>query len=147
MPFPTAGSATPATEATTRSMTAGVNMVDIRGLRQTRDLRNGRYPISLLDSTPLLEIARKAIDYGAGVAPIARPYLGEPLRFIFTITNLRGVPFEINLYGPSYSQTMMMHGDTIRFVLMGLGGTTAPPVRDNEYELAFPTAAEKWGGG
>ena len=123
-----------------------VNMIDIRDLLQTLDLNNGSNPISLLDSTPLLKIARKAIDYGAGVPPVARPYFGEPLRFIFTITNLRGVPFEVNLYGASYGYAMMMHGDTMRFALTGLGGTSAPPVRDNEYTLAFPDAAEKWGG-
>ena len=123
-----------------------VNMIDIKDLLKTRDLEGDRAPVSLLDSTRILEIAQKAIDYGEGVDPISRPYLGNPLRFIFTTTNLRGVPFEMDLYGTSYHHSMMMHGDTMRFALSDLGGTATPPLRSNEYPLAFPPTALKWDG-
>ncbi|NWG87100.1 MAG: patatin-like phospholipase family protein [Hydrogenophilaceae bacterium] len=123
-----------------------VNMIDISHLLQTRDLANDAPPASALDSTRLLEIARKAIDYGEGVNLQPRPYLADPLRFIFTVTNLRGIPFELDLGGSGYRHAMMMHGDTMRFALLGLGETGAPNFRHNEYPLSYPDEAAKWGG-
>ncbi|MEW6220330.1 MAG: patatin [Thermodesulfobacteriota bacterium] len=123
-----------------------VNMIDIRHLLETRDLGDQARPVSVLDSTRLLEIARKAMDYGQGVPAKARPYLVDPLRFIFTITNLRGVPFQLDLGGTGYSHPMMMHGDTMRFALAGLGGGAAPALRAEEYALRYPDNGPKWGG-
>jgi hypothetical protein len=121
-----------------------VNMIDISHLLQIRDLQDGR-PVSLLDSTRLLDVARKSVNYGEGVNPKARPYLSDPLRFIFTVTNLRGVPFMVKLGGSEYHHPMTMHGDSMRFALQGLGRTTAPTIRLNEYPLTYPNSAEKWG--
>lgn len=123
-----------------------VNMIDIVHLLQTRDLAGGAVPVSALDSTRLVEIARKAIDYGEGAGFKARPYLADPLRFIFTVTNLRGIPFELELGGAKYHHAMMMHGDTMRFALLGLGETGAPNIRANEYPLLYPDVPAKWGG-
>lgn len=123
-----------------------VDRIDIQDLLQTRDLVDGATPVSLLDSSRLLEIARLAIDYGDGVPEKSRPYLADPLRFIFTLTNLRGVPYEYRLEGSAYGQPMMMHGDVLRFALQGLDGFPAAPPRGDEYPFAFPGQAAKWGG-
>lgn len=123
-----------------------VNMIDIRYLLEHRDIVEGQEPISLLDSTRLLEIARKAMDYGDGIPTIERPYLGEPTRFIFTLTNLRGVPFRFTLSsGGAYGQDMSMHGDCMRFAVTGVGRVGPSALRPDEYQLSFPaTGTSKW---
>jgi predicted acylesterase/phospholipase RssA len=123
-----------------------VNMIDIRQLLGRRDVAEGQAPVSLLDSTRLLEIARKAIDYGEGVATIERPYLGNPTRFIFTLTNLRGVPYAYTLSAVGGAgQDMSMHGDCMRFALTGLGRVRRSPVRADEYQIAYPASGTaKW---
>jgi len=121
-------------------------MIDIRYLLENQDIVEGQQPVSLLDSTRLLEIARKAIDYGDGMPIIERPYLGEPTRFIFTLTNLRGVPFNFTLAaGGSYGQDMSMHGDCMRFAVTGVGRVGPSALRPEEYPLSFPvTGTSKW---
>jgi hypothetical protein len=123
-----------------------VSMIDIRYLLEHRDIVKGQEPVSLLDSTRLLEIARKAIDYGEGMPTIERPYLGEPTRFIFTLTNLRGVPFCFTLAAEgAYGQDMSMHGDCMRFAVTGVGRAGPSALRPEEYELSFPSnGASKW---
>lgn len=123
-----------------------VNKIDIKYLLQTRDLGNGTAPLSLLDSTSLIEIAEEAINYGTNVPASERSYLGNPLRFIFTLTNLRGVPFNVEHAGSNYPHIMTMHGDNFRYVLSGLGRTKYPARRANEYQLTYPTGSAKWGG-
>lgn len=123
-----------------------VNMIDIRYLLEDRDILKGQEPVSLLDSTRLLEIARKAIDYGEGIPTIQRAYLGEPTRFIFTLTNLRGVPFRLTLSsGGGYGQDMSKHGDCMRFAVTGVGRAGPSALRPDEYPLSFPaTGTSKW---
>lgn len=82
--------------------------IDISYLLQSRDLKNNSKPILILDSTRLLEIAEKAINYGDDIPTLNRPYVSNPLRFIYTVTNLRGVPFELSLFGSLYKHTMVM---------------------------------------
>ena len=123
-----------------------VNRIDIAELLGTRDVADGRKALSALDSTVLLEIAQRAMDYGGNVAAIDRPWLCDPLRFIFTLTNLRGVPYQYALGG---SQTLGMdmtrHGESMRFALSGLGTVVAPARRANEYPLAYPApGVPKW---
>lgn len=123
-----------------------VNMIDIRYLLERRDIVEGRPVPSLLDSTRLLEVAVKAIDYGDGAKLIDRPYLGEPTRFIFTLTNLRGVPFSYTLNSVGQdAQSMSMHGDNIRFALTGLGTVGPSVLRADEYVLEYPAQGQrKW---
>ena len=123
-----------------------VNMIDIRHLLEHRDIVKGKQPLSLLDSTRLLEIAQKAINYGEGVPTIDRPYLGEPTRFIFTLTNLRGVPYSYSLGSVGGDgQDMSMHADCLRFALIGLGKVGPSAIRANEYVLEYPSGStSKW---
>lgn len=121
-----------------------VNMIDISYLLQSRDLENHGKPISVLDSTRLLEIAEKAINYGNGIPVKSRAYISNPLRFIFTTTNLRGVPYELSLKNKNYKHIMIMHGDDLRFTLNWDQTIDAVPTRANEYELSYPQNGSKW---
>lgn len=125
---------------------AWVNQVSIYDLLQLQDLADSSRPISLLDSSKLLDVARTAINYGHRANTRTRSYLSDPLRFIFTVTNLRGVPFGLEMGGSSYHHAMTMHGDTMRFALAGLGEQPGAGVRDCEYLLEYPGNGEKWGG-
>ncbi|MEY4748099.1 MAG: hypothetical protein RIQ60_313 [Pseudomonadota bacterium] len=117
---------------------AWVNRVHAHGLLQTRDLADGQPVRSLLDSTSLLEVAQRAIDSGQGRPARARSYLANPLRFVFTLTNLRGVPYPWRMAGSNYTQTMVRHADQIRFCLGGTGGVTVPVPRGGGYALNYP---------
>jgi hypothetical protein len=119
-----------------------VNLVDISALLETRDLAGGAPVPSLLDSTRLVEIARKAIESGQGRPAVARAYLGEPLRFIFTLTNLRGVQYPFGMAGANYVQLMSRHGDNLRYTLSGLAGAPGCSPRADEYVLRYPA---QWG--
>lgn len=123
-----------------------VKQIDISCLLGTRDLQGGQKAISLLDSSRLLDIARNAMDYGAGKAVKSRPYLCDPLRFMFTLTNLRGIPYSYSLRAnAAYGQDMTRHGDCMRFALKGLGKVASRPIQGNEYALEYPgSGTQKW---
>jgi hypothetical protein len=123
-----------------------VNRIDIAPLLGTRDVAGGGKALSALDSTILMEIAQRAIDYGQDVAAIDRPWLCDPLRFIFTLTNLRGVPYHYALGGSrTLGMDMTRHGECMRFALSGLGEIGASARRANEYPLAYPApGTAKW---
>ncbi|MGE0874113.1 MAG: patatin-like phospholipase family protein [Burkholderiales bacterium] len=123
-----------------------VNQIDISHLLGTRDIADGKRAVSLLDSTVLLDIARNAMDYGAGVPEIRRPWLCDPMRFLFTLTNLRGVPFHYTLgSNAALGQDMIRHGECIRFALKGLGERWGRPMQNDEYAIEYPAGTtEKW---
>lgn len=90
-----------------------VNRIDIRELLGTRDLHDGQPLVSLLDSTPIGEIARCALAPG-NAAP--RPYVSSDLTILLSLTNLRGVPYSLNGAAPgSLEQTVCYYGDRVRF--------------------------------
>lgn len=105
-----------------------VDRIDIAALLEDRDLQGKDSPVvSLLDSTVLSEIA----DSGLNVAPRQkrRPYIAEDFNLLLTVTNLRGVPYEIKLAGPTAaSHTMSLHADYVHFRISD-GGGHCPPDR------------------
>lgn len=124
-----------------------VNQVDIHALLGERDLQSDPMPVSALDATALDAIAQKALSYQG--PSISRRYVANPLRAIFTLTNLTGVPFRYDLRGNSgYGQDLTLHADQMRFAVMNAGAANAPAIRltpDARYEYPLqPTAASKW---
>ncbi len=103
-----------------------VKRIDISMLLGHNDLADESRPVcSLLDSTPLDGIARDALDFKprAGL----RPWVNEPLHVLTTVTNLRGVPYNIPFKG-EYRQghEMYAHADYVHF-LVSAGGVTTDP--------------------
>lgn len=97
---------------------AWVRRIDVRELLGEADLADPARPItSLLDSSSLDTIAKDMLGY-AGV-PAARPYIANPLKCVFTVTNLRGVPYVVQFKGnpeiPGHG--MMAHADWLRFAI------------------------------
>ncbi|MGE8587969.1 MAG: patatin-like phospholipase family protein [Alcaligenes sp.] len=77
---------------------AWVKGVDIGHLLNRLDLETSDQPIaSLLDSTRLERVTDDALGYRG--TPIARPYIEDGVRFIFTQAGLRGIPYYLNFRG------------------------------------------------
>jgi hypothetical protein len=114
-----------------------VDRIDIEALLQDRDLKKKQPVVSALDSTILTEIA----DSGLNVVPRAarRPYVADNFHLILTVTNLRGVPYEIELIGSSHGRyAMSLHADYVHFSF----GDTQPPSAAGCYPMRWRDLGE-----
>lgn len=81
---------------------------------------------SILDSTPIDQIASSALT------PIPerakkRPWLADSLEIILTLTDLRGIPYSVDLANKgSFEERFAYHADQIRFALRVSGGVNDP---------------------
>lgn len=110
-------------------------------LLDTTDLAgDGAKVVSLLNSLPLEEIGREALAGVASGAPtiVPRPYLSSSLHVYMTLTNLRGVPYQIAFDGDvSSGYGMMSHGDRAHYQLSGAGSAIfASPWADRDHPIA-----------
>jgi len=96
-----------------------VQGVDISGLLGTRDLEASGKIVSLLDSTCLDRVGDEALQFTAAPRSAPAPFLADPLKLIFTVTNLRGVPYSINFQGSHVNMLqkfgMAAHSDYLKF--------------------------------
>jgi len=103
-----------------------VNKVDISHLLERRDLSPDRPLISLLDCSIIDDIA----DYALSPGPTtARPYISSSLTLFLTLTNARGVPYQ--LYGdpsPTIDEFTNYYGDRLRFETVHSGSATSDPI-------------------
>jgi len=109
-----------------------VDRIDIVPLLGERDLPQGKKVLSALDSTILAEIA----DSGLNVSPrgFRRPYVADDFHLLLTVTNLRGVPYEIELIGSQVSKhTMSLHADYVHFAF----GDARPAAQPDRYPMAW----------
>ncbi|QWT21893.1 patatin-like phospholipase family protein [Bacillus sp. NP157] len=97
---------------------AWVTRIDARALLGKADLADPAKPLaSLLDSTCLDAIAAQVLAF-TGEA-LARPYIANPLKCVFTVTNLRGVPYMVRFRGnpeiPGHG--MLAHADYLGYAV------------------------------
>ncbi|MEO6808813.1 MAG: hypothetical protein ABI353_06845 [Isosphaeraceae bacterium] len=119
-----------------------VNRIDIERLLGIDDLKpdNGfkGHVQSLLDSTVLKEIAEAAFQFPKGTEPVRRPYVADPMDVLVSVTNLRGVPYAIELQGVEETKhTMMLHADSMRFALTNQDVASTDgvlPLRPGQYQ-------------
>ncbi|SHN43024.1 Patatin-like phospholipase [Duganella sacchari] len=131
---------------------AWVSDIDISNLLQAKDLQGNKDPVtSLLDSTSLQSIGDTLLGYGTaagqGEVPRAnRPYLSSPVRYVFSINNLRGVPYFVPMNSNiDAGFGMVKHGDYIGFAVdYGAGKPRAAKLDD--VGLAFPNSVSSWSG-
>lgn len=125
-----------------------VKKIDITKLLRTDDLNGPTAPVSLLDSTCLSRLTEEAMDYGSQTdsskpAVASRPYLANPLKLAFTVTNLRGVPYSISMRGnATQDHEMTAHADWVRFAVSGLGDQTSSyqSICPDEVSLSYPNS-------
>ena len=84
---------------------AWVKDIDISKLLQTDDLKDGTVK-SLLDSSVLDDIASSVINENDPPKWKALPYVEKELKLFLTLSNLRGLPYNVKLDG----QTGLPHG-------------------------------------
>lgn len=96
---------------------AWVQKIDIEHLLGTDDLRKNDGPVkSLLDSTILDDIAENV--FTVSQPGKRRTYIDDPLDLYLSITNLRGVPYNIGFKGATEAgHELSLRSDYIRFQL------------------------------
>jgi hypothetical protein len=102
----------------------GVDFLSVEDL----DKSKGQQPaavLSLLNAKLLDEIKREALLPSAA-APAAKtnpgyPYVADPLHVYVTLSNLRGIPFQVGFGNSTYG--MQTHGDRVHYTITGLGKT------------------------
>ncbi|WP_298965658.1 patatin-like phospholipase family protein [uncultured Roseibium sp.] len=89
------------------------------------DLKTGVDVASLLDGSVLRRTAEDVIR-SATLNAEPRPYFAEDLHLFLTITNLRGVPYEVSFTGSGSSEAhlMTLHADRMHYRISGLGSAS-----------------------
>lgn len=106
-----------------------VRQIDMTKLLGLADLQPGKPVRSLLDCTPLDDILNTSLAFRLGPpgATVNRKWLDQPLRLVFAITNLRGVPYTFSFEGGSgATYTMTRHNDCARFWVNAAAGPQTP---------------------
>jgi hypothetical protein len=118
------GAATPEADRN-RLYDAWVRSIDIRPLLGDKDLKSGGRVTSVLDSSALEGIAAEALDTVPRFD--ARPYLADPFGVVFSVANLRGVPYGFRLFGANEENyfNMSSHLDDVLFEVSPSGGPKA----------------------
>jgi predicted acylesterase/phospholipase RssA len=119
-----------------------VKDIDIAELLKTRDLAGNQDPlVSMLDSSVLLEILERALEY-QGVPEKARPYLDPAIRVILTESNLRGIPYFLSMRGNLLEGLgMVAHADYQSFCVC-YGANAGNGVRPDDVPVSFPNRAK-----
>lgn len=102
-----------------------VESIDIKDLLETQDLEaNKDVLVSVLDSTVLSNIAENALNV---TATGHRTYVADDFQLLLSVTNLRGVPYAINLAGAAQNAHMMnLHADYMHFSFTKAGTAAVP---------------------
>ncbi|QVM93783.1 hypothetical protein JYG34_12530 [Pseudomonas entomophila] len=123
-----------------------VQDISIDKLLTTKDLDAPDSVVqSLLDSSSLLDIAQACLSY-KGNNVVHRPYLASPTRYLFTIANLRGIPYFLQLgSGQGVGLGMTMHRDYRSFTISYSQNGVATPIRGDDIALDWsPATTERW---
>jgi hypothetical protein len=99
--------------------------------------------VSLLNGAPIDRGAKTIIEF-TGDGAVAREWVAAPLRVILTATNVRGVPYKIDM-GDGLSQTYINHADYMRFAVKYPHQNLAQ-ARPDEFVLTFDgeSAPQVW---
>ena len=101
-----------------------VTGIDIRRLLNTSDLKRNASIRSLLNSEVLDELALRIVDMKG--RPEAREWLEDPFKLLLTVTNLRGVPYEVRFTGGTHlTHEMVMHRDHMGFSVPALANSAS----------------------
>ena len=138
--FPPVDALTPEAEAARNPFyDCWVNRLDIAGMLETGDLAHGAMP-SLLNVAPLDEAAQSIVHYRGGPlgtygTPTTRRWLDDTLGLFVTLTNLRGMPYQIGFDGVRPDESYVDHADWGRFAADMRPEATTPP-RPDEFGLS-----------
>jgi hypothetical protein len=114
-----------------------IKRLTLSGFLGTSDIDQGTL-VSLLDGNPIDDGAAYLAEFSRG-EPIERSYLGDPLRVILTLTNLRGVPYQTAFDDGPLAESFVDHADFARFSVVYPGHTLSEP-RPDEFVIGFDDA-------
>jgi Patatin-like phospholipase len=90
---------------------------------------------SFLNGRPIDDGAQQIVTFGNDADAHARDWVAGPLRIILTVTNLRGIPYRMEI-NSQLSQTYVDHADYLRFAVLYPGQQLGVP-RPDEQVLPF----------
>ena len=124
-----------------------VQTIDILPLLGTQDLERDPVVRSVLDCTPIEEIAGAALTANPARRK-DRAWVSKNLGLIVTISNLRGIPYAVDRTGNNFEERIGYHADQVEFVVsadaQSAGGTAlllSYPDQPAENWKALQTAA------
>jgi predicted acylesterase/phospholipase RssA len=120
-----------------------VNKIDILPLLGTTDISSGKPLISLLDCTIIDQIADYALVPKASSAP---PYISADLSLFLTLSNVRGVPYQLYNAPSSVEEFVSYYGDRLQFEVVQAGQPSsspfAKPLPSGSSSFAWPLLKE-----
>jgi len=124
---------------------AWVQDISIEKLLTTKDLDEPDSVVqSLLDSSSLLDIAQECLSYKNSKV-ISRPYLANPTRYLFSIANLRGIPYFLQLGSEQgVGLGMSVHRDYRSFTITYSQNGVATKIRGDDIALDWSTATTEY---
>jgi hypothetical protein len=111
-------------EKTNRLYKNWVQTIDIAPLLGTKDLDRDPVVRSVLDCTPIEEIANAALVANP-VRRKDRPWVSENLGLVVTISNLRGIPYTVDQTGNNFEERIGYHADQVEFIVNSSGQSTS----------------------
>jgi hypothetical protein len=114
-----------------------IKRLTLSGFLGTSDIDRGTL-VSLLDGNPIDDGASYLTEFTSG-DPIQRSYLGDPLRVILTLTNLRGIPYKTPFGDGPLAESFVDHADFARFALVYPDHSLLKP-RPDEFVIGFNDA-------
>ncbi len=125
---------------------AWVQDISMEKLLTSRDLDEPNSVLqSLLDSTAIMDITKDCLAY-KGTKIIHRKYMANPTRYIFSIANLRGIPYFLQLGGErGVGLGMSLHRDYRSFTVSYSPTAIARKLKLDDIALDWsPDSAALW---
>jgi hypothetical protein len=127
-------------EQANRLYKSWVQTIDILPLLGTKDLERDPIVRSVLDCTPIEEIASTALTANPARRK-DRSWVSKNLGLIVTISNLRGIPYAVDRTGNNFEERIGYHADQVEFVVSADGQAAS----GTALVLGYPDQpAENW---
>ncbi|HTY67705.1 MAG TPA: hypothetical protein VMH36_13715 [Alphaproteobacteria bacterium] len=106
------------------------------------DLDPAKGVLSLLDASLIDDLAQALISFTG--PPKIRPYVTSPFRVALSLSNLRGIPYDLAMTGDSLGESFVSHADFGRFAVEVPGAAPGVPRREDELPVAGPDDVPGW---
>ena len=126
-----------------------VNNFNLPDFLTTEDLGAGRPLKSALNPAPIDRAADALVRYQGGQlgmlgTPAVRDYVPDKLTLFLTLTNLRGVPYQVELGSGRLAQSFIDHADFVRMAVATRGADIRP--RPDEFGVSEDAAGSQFVG-